>query len=96
MYVDAHTHQLGTRWLFCSGAFALLFAFFLYTMDNNLSSVDESKGESTLRELRSAQTALGGRASDTRQTQSTVFELRTVPASEAQVDHGHPEEEEHH
>lgn len=61
----------GYRWFFVVGLVAVAFSVFLATVDQRLS---ESDGErvlgATLRELRTAQTSLPSRVTDSRQTLS--------------------------
>lgn len=98
MQLDTRTQELGIRWFFCAGGFALLLAFALYTIDNKLSfSYSEKPHTKALNELRTAQSTLGSHSTDSRQTQSAIYELRAVPANagadKSERDHHH---EEHH
>ena len=61
----------GYRWFFFVGALAVAFSVFLATVDQRLSESDgERKLGETLRELRTAQSSLPSRVTDSRQTLS--------------------------
>jgi len=86
MHVDAKISSDARRWFFGAGLVAILLSIFLATVDYRLS---HSKGEqvlgSTLRELRTAQSALPSRVTDARQGSGVVGFAAPVPQDDAPV-----------
>ncbi|MBN8549690.1 MAG: hypothetical protein J0M12_10275 [Deltaproteobacteria bacterium] len=77
----------GYRWFFFVGILAVLFSIFLATVDKRLSESDgERKLGATLRELRTAQSSLPSRVTDTRETLSF---LHTESNGESANDESH-------
>ena len=62
------------KWIFGAGAGAILLSLFLVAADYGLSHSDSEKrlGD-TLRELRTAQSQMASRVTDSRQTQNSVY-----------------------
>ena len=85
MHEHAHVQADGYRWFFVVGAIAICFSIFLANIDKRLSESDKEKrlGD-TLRELRTAQTTLPSRVTDSRQTLSFMHS-----ANEAVSHEGH-------
>lgn len=55
------------RWLFGAGAVAILFSFFLFSIDNYLSNPDRARRhDEKLKEIRSAQTSIASSSVDPR------------------------------
>lgn len=73
-----NTSNLGFRWLFGAGFIAILFALFLFTVDQTLThSKVEAERAQTIGTLRNAQTSLPSRVTDERQLRNYAFQQET-------------------
>ena len=84
MSANLDTQSLGFRWLFGAGFVAIVFAFFLFTIDQTLTSsrVEIERGQ-TIGTLRGAQTMLPSRVTDERQLKNFAFKQETEKSSKS-------------
>ena len=84
MSANLDTRSLGFRWLFGAGFIAIVFACFLFTVDQTLTSstVEIERGQ-TIGTLRGAQTMLPSRVTDERQLRNYSFKQEDSVVSDS-------------